>query len=134
MAFDYLCFWANNANHKLDLTIGDMGVNPVRTEDFKSDFWVKEMNWGKPAVDSWLGTMQNYEKSTNRVFDLRVPGVSDYMTAMENAVAKALAGQATPKKALDEAAKEWKAITKRVGITKVKSAYQNVIALEDNIS
>jgi multiple sugar transport system substrate-binding protein len=55
------------------------------------------------------------------------------MTAMENAVAKALAGQATPQKALDEAAKEWKAITKRVGITKVKSAYQNVIALEDNI-
>jgi multiple sugar transport system substrate-binding protein len=78
--------------------------------------------------------MQNYEKNTNRVFDLRVPGVSDYMTAMENAVAKALAGQATPQKALDEAAKEWKAITKRVGITKVKSAYQNVIALEDNIS
>ena len=133
MAFDYLCFWANKANHKLDLTIGDMGVNPSRTEDFTSDFWVKEMNWGKPAVDSWLGTMQNYEKNTNRVFDLRVPGVSDYMTAMENAVAKALAGQATPQKALDEAAKEWNAITKRVGITKVKSAYQNVIALEDNI-
>jgi multiple sugar transport system substrate-binding protein len=91
------------------------------------------MGWGKPAVDSWLETMQNYEENKNRVFDLRVPGVSDYMNALEDGVAKALAGQAKPQKALDAVAKEWNAITKRVGITKVKSAYQNVIALEDNI-
>ncbi len=30
MAFDYLCFFANDANHQADIAIGRFGVNPFK--------------------------------------------------------------------------------------------------------
>ena len=37
MAFDYLCFFANEANHQADIGIGRFGVNPFRDADFQAD-------------------------------------------------------------------------------------------------
>ena len=34
MAFDYLCFFSNGANHQADLAIGNFGVNPFKNSDF----------------------------------------------------------------------------------------------------
>ena len=34
MAFDYLCFFANDANHQADIAIGRFGVNPFRNQIF----------------------------------------------------------------------------------------------------
>ena len=72
------------------------------------------------------------EKSTNRVFDLRVPGVNEYMSSLATGVAAALAGQKPPQQALDEVAKEWTDITNQVGKEKVQEAYRSVVKLEDN--
>jgi ABC-type glycerol-3-phosphate transport system substrate-binding protein len=36
MAFDYLCFFANDANHQADIAIGRFGVNPFKKSDFKA--------------------------------------------------------------------------------------------------
>ena len=72
--------------------------------------------------------------SKNRVFDLRVPGVNQFMTSsMAAGVAKALAGQETPQKALDGVAEEWRQIVDRIGKERVRDAYKNVVALEDNL-
>ena len=38
VAFDYLCFFANGANHQADIGIGRFGVNPFMEEDFKAVF------------------------------------------------------------------------------------------------
>jgi multiple sugar transport system substrate-binding protein len=43
-----------------------------------------------------------------------------------------MAGQKTPQQALDGVAKEWKQIVARIGTDKVREAYANVVALEDN--
>jgi len=71
--------------------------------------------------------------SKNRVFDLRVPGVGQFMSSMAAGVSKALAGQETPQAAMDGVAKEWRQIVERVGKERVREAYKNVVALEDNV-
>ena len=72
------------------------------------------------------------DKSKNRVFDLRVPGVNQFMSSMAAGVSEAMAGQKTAQQALDGVAKEWKQIVDRIGKDKVRAAYANVVALEDN--
>ncbi|WP_240797237.1 hypothetical protein [Streptomyces sp. F001] len=131
MAFDYLCFFSNEANTALDLTIGRFGVNPYRNAHFDPAFWQKQ-GWDKDAAESYVRTLSGMEKNPNRMFDLRVPGVNQYMSALANGVAAALAGQQSPQRALDDVAQEWFEITDQIGKDKVQSAYRNVVALEDN--
>ena len=45
---------------------------------------------------------------------------------------KALAGQLSQQEALDEVAKEWEAIVKRVGKKAVQDAYAVGVKMEDN--
>jgi multiple sugar transport system substrate-binding protein len=133
MAFDYLCFFGNGANHTIDLSIGRFGVNPGRTGDFELDFWTNTVGWDSTAASTYIDTMLNYEENTNRVFDLRVPGNGEFYSSMANGVAEALAGQKTPQQALDQVAAEWAAIIERIGPDVIKEAYQSVIRLEDNL-
>ena len=55
------------------------------------------------------------------------------MSSLAAGVSKALAGQETPQKALDGVAAEWRQIVDRIGKDKVRDAYKNVVALEDNL-
>jgi multiple sugar transport system substrate-binding protein len=84
------------------------------------------------VAESFVTVLKSMDTSTNRVFDLRVPGVNQYYTALTASAAKALAGQMTAQAALDEAAEEWKQITERIGVDKIREAYKNVVAQEDN--
>ncbi len=133
MAFDYLCFFGNAANHTIDLSIGRFGVNPGRTGDFELDFWTDTVGWDETAASTYIDTMLAYEDNTNRVFDLRVPGNGEFYTAMAFGVAEALAGEKTPQEALDGVAAEWELIIERIGKDVISEAYQSVIQLEDNL-
>ncbi|MFA5914378.1 MAG: hypothetical protein WC830_12555 [Burkholderiales bacterium] len=132
MAFDYLCFFSNEANALHDLQIGRFGVNPYRNAHFTVSFWTDKLGWDKSVATPYVETLSGMDKSKNRVFDLRVPGVNQFMTSMAAGVAEAMAGQKTPQQALDGVAKEWNQIVARIGKDKVREAYANVVALEDN--
>ena len=131
-AFDFLCFFSNEANTSLDLTIGRFGVNPYRNSHFDAAFWEKQ-GWSTATAETYVKTFADMEKNTNRVFDLRVPGVNQYMSSLAAGVASALAGQKSSQQALDDVAKEWTDITTQVGKDKVQAAYRNVVKLEDNV-
>ena len=133
MAFDYLCFFGNAANHTIDLSIGRFGVNPGRTGDFELSFWTDTVGWDETSASTYIDTMLAYEENTNRVFDLRVPGNGEFYTAMAFGVAEALAGEKTPQEALDGVAAEWELIIERIGKDAIAEAYQSVIQLEDNL-
>ena len=133
MAFDYLCFFGNAANHTIDLSIGRFGVNPGRTGDFELSFWTDTVGWDETSASTYIDTMLAYEENTNRVFDLRVPGNGEFYTAMAFGVAEALAGEKTPQEALDGVAAEWELIIERIGKDVIAEAYQSVIQLEDNL-
>jgi len=132
MAFDYLCFFSNEANTLSDLQVGRFGVNPYRTSHFDPALWTDKLDWDADLAKSYVETLSGMDTSQNRVFDLRVPGVNQFMTSMAPGAASAIAGQATPQAALDQVAKEWKDIVDRIGVDKVREAYGRVVALEDN--
>ena len=131
VAFDYLCFFANGANHQADIGIGRFGVNPFMEEDFKADVWTA-IGWDAQVAQEYVDTLADMEKSTNRVFPLRVPGTFQFNSALATGTAKALAGQLSPQEALDEVAAEWEAILERVGADNVRDAYAIGVAMEDN--
>ena len=133
MGFDFLCFFSNEANARHDMQIGRFGVNPYRNSHFDVDYW-KAQGWVTKTAQSYVSTLSEMEKSKNRVFDFRVPGVSQFMSSMANGVSEAMAGQKTAKEALDGVAKEWKEITARIGKDRLRKAYTNVVKLEDNES
>jgi len=133
MAFDFLCFFSNEANTLHDLQIGRYGVNPYRTTHFDPNFWIEKLGWDKKTASTYVETLSGMDLSKNRVFDLRVPGVGQFMSSMAAGVSKALAGQETPQAAMDGVAKEWRQIVERVGKERVREAYKNVVALEDNV-
>ncbi len=133
MAFDYLCFFSNEANTAHDLQIGRFGVNPFRKAHFDAKFWIERLGWEEKIAKTYVKTLSDMDLSKNRVFDLRVPGVGQFMSSLAAGVSKALAGQETPQKALDAVAEEWRQIVDRIGKEKVRDAYKNVVALEDNL-
>ena len=108
-------------------------MNPYRSAHFDAKFWIDKLGWDQKTADTYVKTLSGMDHSKNRVFDLRVPGVNQFMSSMAAGVSKALAGQVTPQKALDEVAEEWKQIVERIGKDRVRAAYKNVVALEDNL-
>lgn len=133
MAFDYLCFFSNPANTQHDLQIGRFGVNPYRKSHFDPKFWIDKLGWNAKTASTYVKTLSGMDDSKNRVFDLRVPGVGQFMSSMAAGVSEALAGQKTAQEALDGVAKEWRQIVERIGKDRVQKAYANVVALEDNL-
>lgn len=131
MAFDFLCFFSNEANTLADLQIGRFGVNPYRDAHFDPAFYQTEMGWDANVATTYTETLKGVDTAANQVFDLRVPGVGEFMSSMAAGVARAQAGEVTAQVALDGVAEEWKAIVERIGADKVRAAYANVVALED---
>ena len=130
VAFDFLCFFSNEANAQLDLQIGRFGVNPYRTTHFDPKFWQDKLGWDAKVAETYTSTLSAMDESSNRVFDLRVPGVNQFMSTMAHGVAEAMAGQKTPQEALDGVAAQWTEIVNKIGVDKVREAYANVVALE----
>ena len=99
--------------------------------DFEADVWTK-IGWDSLVAKEYVDTLADMEKSTNRVFPLRVPGTFQFNSALATGAAKALAGQLSPQEALDEVAAEWKEILERVGADNVRDAYAVGVKMEDN--
>lgn len=60
----------------------------------------------------------------------RIPGRSEYLAALDEAVAAAVAGQATPAEALRTATEQWEKITDSRGREEQKRAYRRCLGLE----
>ena len=135
MAFDYLCFFANGANHRADIAIGRFGVNPFKKSDFDPQIYIDHQGWDPLIAKSYAATIVGMEEfNTNRVFPLRVPGIFQFTSAVAVGTSKALAGQLSSQEALDEVAAEWNKILDRVGKDVVREAYAVGVKLEDNIN
>jgi multiple sugar transport system substrate-binding protein len=61
---------------------------------------------------------------------LRLPGASEYLAALDSAVAAAVQGKKLPLEALTEASAKWKEITKRLGAERQRAAYRHSVGLE----
>ena len=70
MAFDYLCFFSNGANHQADLAIGRFGVNPFKNSDFDPNIYINSMGWDPEIANSYTQNTFRYGKKVITEFSL----------------------------------------------------------------
>jgi len=63
-------------------------------------------------------------------FALRIPGRTEYLAALDEAVGQALRGQQPPQEALRQASLRWRAITNRLGLDRQRTAYHASLGLQ----
>ena len=103
------------------VTNPDSGQDFFRISQFESDAV-------KNAVPAEYLT--TYDASIAQLFpELRIPGGFEYYDTLDVQVQKTLAGEVTPKEALDEAAKQWNAITDRLGRDTQKEKYKDAMGI-----
>lgn len=130
-AFDFLGFFGNRENHAADLLVGRFGMNPFRRSDLNREFWVERAGWEEAVADSYVQTLERMNRSRNRVLDLRIHRGQEYVQILSVGVYRALTGRQSPQGALDEVAKRWRQLTRRVGVDKQREAYRHLVRFED---
>lgn len=133
-AIDLVAFLASPEIMKTASLTSGSGVNPARLSTLDDiDAWVAKD--GKPGfttrkdAEGYTGAIKDILSNSNMVFQLNIPAYAQYQDALEIAVSKALAKQATPQKALDEAAAAWDSISDSVGREKQLKLYRQSIGL-----
>ncbi len=90
--------------------------NPIRISDIADiEPWVEIAGFTERSATTYLRALNETMTHPNLVLNLRIPGWTQYRDALELAVSKALAGEASPENSLNEAAEAWSAITDRLG-------------------
>ena len=109
--------WMNSKEISLKRTMLPFALrDPFRTSHFESEEY--KALW--PAAPDYLETL---EKAANAgLADLSIRSTAAYAGALTRAISAAVAGTDV-KKALDTAAGEWDALTKRIGLEVQKRAY-----------
>lgn len=127
-AFDLATFLGSPEVRIEAVTAPGCGVNPSSTAQLDPSIWV-EAGFSEEAATDYTEAIRASLTDPNVVFDLRIPGIPDYKDALEIAVTKALAGEASPQEALDQAAQEWESITDRLGREQQAQYYRESLGL-----
>ena len=116
-ALDFAAFMARPELVKVLATQPDTGVNPSRFSQLNVDDvsgWV-ESGFDEAGAVDYLTAILDGINDPNAVLDLRIRGSAEYLSALDNEVARALVGEITAQEALDNVAATWNEITDRLG-------------------
>lgn len=99
---------------------------------FRAEHANAPRSWVEPSIDqsaarqyaTLVGDVLNGHDSLSAV---SLPGREKYVAALDAAVAKTLAGEATATESLAECADRWRAITKEVGLERQLDVYRNSV-------
>jgi multiple sugar transport system substrate-binding protein len=127
--YDFLAFMANRKNAFFNITHGWTGVQPgMKYEYFPPagtstlDEW-RAQGWDDNDAKQFMGAYYDNLALPVQEPYLRIPGAAEYWHELDVRLSALLAGQTTPKEALDGAATAWEAITNRYGRDKQKALY-----------
>lgn len=128
-AFDFLAYMGNyNTSAKLVVT-GGSGVNPHFYSDMNNLKPWTDSGMSEAQANEYLAAVRDTINSPNAVVDLRITGAPEYFDALDTQLARAVAGEVTSQVALDEVAKQWNAITDRLGRDQQKKLYRQMLGL-----
>ncbi len=113
-AMDYATFIASPEILSQAVVTGGTGANPGSESTLDPDVWVAA-GWDRAEAEAYLGMIHDSLDDPNAVFDMRIPGTSEYKSFLEVAMTEAISGQKTAQQALDDCAAEWERITDRLG-------------------
>lgn len=124
LAYKFLSFIASPAFSLKMVTGANTGMNPYRYSHFNNVGAWKRAGYPEPDLNMYLAAMKKSDLDPQAVQDLRMPGAADFQTDTEEGVAKAVAGQMSPKAALDEIASKWNQLNDQKGHAKQLAAYR----------
>jgi multiple sugar transport system substrate-binding protein len=123
--WDFISFMMSERISSIDVATPDSGFQPWRISHSKNlDSW-KANGWDAADAKAYIQNTLDVTDHPNSVIDLRVPGASDYFEGIyEPYLTTILSGENTAKGALDKVAKEWDALTDRLGRDKQIEFYK----------
>jgi len=127
--YDFLAFMANRKNAFFNSTNGWTGVQPgMKYEYFPPIGTGNVVEWENQGWDRGdaLRYLDAYYQNLilpEQELYLRIPGAADYWRALDVRISSVLAGQTSPKAALDDIYQEWEQITERYGRENQKKLY-----------
>jgi len=128
-AMDFISFMGSqNMSAKLVVTPGS-GVNPHYFSDGNNPAPWLALGMTETEAKEYLGAVSNILADPNAVVDLRITGAFEYFDALDAQLARAVAGEVTSQQALDQVAKDWNAITDRLGRDQQKKLYRQQLGL-----
>ena len=132
--YDFLAYMANRKNAMFNCANGWTGVQPgMKFEYFPPigngslDEWA-QYSWNKDDATRYLQAYYENLTQPNQETYLRIPGAAEYWHELDVRISAVLAGQTSPKAALDETAQAWEQITERYGRDSQKKLYQDSFA------
>jgi multiple sugar transport system substrate-binding protein len=102
-------------------------IDPFRISHYRSKQYASR--W--PAAKQYLSTLCN--AANHALLDPIMVGAADYANAMDRAMTAMYAGKDV-KSTLDATAREWDAITNKLGVDRVRESYQNFLKLPGSTS
>lgn len=108
---------------------GDPSVVPFRNSHQGNIMaWVHD-DLGNQEAQQYFTIQQSATSSDNVVFDLRIPGSQQYMTALDQAIHEALSGLSSPREALETVAEKWQSLTDTYDRTKQRENYRKSLPI-----
>jgi len=106
----------------LPLVVKDTTIDPYRYSQFEAveEFREEYPNWDR--VDEYLNAI--VDAIEHGFPDIIIPGSAEYYDVLDYELTQALAGQKSPKEALDDTAAAWEEITDRLGRESQKQYWQ----------
>jgi multiple sugar transport system substrate-binding protein len=128
-AFDFLVHLTKPENSIVSVTTQDSGFNPYRRSHFENlSQWV-DFGFSEASAKSYLDAIKAVVADPNSQLDFQIPGTQRYFDALGTACSRALSGEASPEKALGDAAKEWRRIVEDIGRDKQQKDFKNWLGL-----
>ncbi len=128
-ALDFSAFMASPEMVKKLAVMPDTGINPSRFSQLEDiDLWIKA-GFDRESAKDYLDAIMNTINHPNAVMDIRITGSAEYLQTLDVGVSRAVAGEVSPKEAMDEVAKAWNEITNRRGRESQLKQYRASIGL-----
>jgi multiple sugar transport system substrate-binding protein len=125
LAWDFIKFMLSEEISSFDVASPNSGFQPWRISHSENlDAWV-DNGWDREDARIYIQNTLDVTDHPNSVIDARGPGASDYFEGIyEPYLITILSGENSPQEALDQVAKEWNALTERLGRDNQVEQYQ----------
>jgi len=127
--YDFLAFMANQKNAFFNCTNGWTGVQPGMKYEYLSPIgtgsvveW-ENQGWDRADATSFLQAYYANLTLPEQELYLRIPGAAEYWHELDVRISSVLAGQTSPKAALDDVYQAWEQITERYGRERQRRLY-----------
>ncbi len=130
LAWSYIRWFVNPENSTRDLLDGTTGINPYRPSQLQEPGpWRKLL--GVKQAEDYLRVLRGSLTAPQTVSDLRLPGYRAYIAALQNQLDRVLGGEIDPQTGLREAARDWEALTDRLGRNSQRRHYRAAMGLPE---